>query len=64
MMLSNWGTEFCQTGALSSYVIIFGKLISGYEIGKGQFSLQHQRRVTPKDVQTSMHFGSFHMLDR
>ena len=35
MMLLNWDTEF-------TYVIRFGKLISGHEIGKGQFS------ITPK----------------
>ena len=40
---------------------IFGKLSSGYRTGKGQFSLQSQRKVMPKNVQTTTQLHSFHM---
>ena len=49
---------------------IFGKLSSGYRTGKGQFSLQYQRRAMPKNVLTNMgsnecsQLCSFHMLAR
>ena len=32
--------------------------------GKGQFSFQFQRRAMPKNVQTTVHLYSFHMLPR
>ena len=38
------------------------KLTSGQRNGKGQFSFQPQRRVMPKNVQTTMQLHSFHML--
>ena len=38
------------------------KLISGHRTGKGQFSFQPQRRVMPKNVQTTTQLHSFHML--
>ena len=41
-----------------------GKLSSGHRMGKGQFSPQSQRRAMPKNIQTAVHFCSFHMLAR
>ena len=46
----------------TQYVSKFGKLSGGYRTGKGQFSFQSQRRVTPKNVQTAVQLCSFHML--
>ena len=43
---------------------IYQKYISGYRIGKGQFSFQSQRRAMPKNVQTIAQLCSFHMLAR
>ena len=40
----------------------FGKLGSGHRTGKGQFSLQSQRKAMPKNVQTTAHLHSSHML--
>ena len=40
----------------------FGKLSSGHKTGKGQFSFQAQRRVMPKNVQTTTQLRSSHML--
>ena len=42
----------------------FGKLSSGYRIGKGQFSCQSQRRTMPKNIQTTAQLLSVHMLIR
>ena len=42
----------------------FGKLSSGHRAGKGQFSFQSQRKVMPKNVQTTTQLYSFHMLAR
>ena len=36
----------------TQYASKFGKLISGYRTGKGQFSFQSQRRAMPKNVNT------------
>ena len=38
------------------------KFNSGPRIGKGQFSLQSQRKVVPKNVQTTTQLHLFHML--
>ena len=38
------------------------KTSSGHRTGKGQFSLQSQRRAMPKNVQTTTQLYSFHML--
>ena len=38
------------------------KLSSGHRTGKGQFSLQSQRKAMPRNVQTNAQFYSFHML--
>ena len=42
----------------------FGKLSSGHKARKGQFPFQFQRRVMPKNVQTTGKLHSFHMLAR
>ena len=39
-----------------------GKLSSGHRTGKGQFSFQPQRKVMPKNVQTTAQLHSSHML--
>ena len=44
------------------YVSELGKLSSSHRAGKGQFSLQSQRRAMPKNVQTTIQLPSFHML--
>ena len=38
-----------------------GQFSSGYRTGKGQFSFQSQRKVMPKNVQTSAQLHSSHM---
>ena len=40
----------------------FGKLSSGHRTGKGQFSFQSQRKVMPKNAQTTAQLDSSHML--
>ena len=40
----------------------FGKLSSGHRNGKGQFSLQSQRKAMPRKVQTTAQLHSSHML--
>ena len=47
---------------LHQYASKFGKLISGHRTGKGQFSLQSQRKAMPKTAQTTTHLHSSHML--
>ena len=37
----------------TQYVSKFGKLTSGHRAGNGQFSFQSQRKVMPKNVQTT-----------
>ena len=37
---------------------------SGHMTGKGQFSLQSQRKAMPKNAQTTVQLCSFHMLAR
>ena len=48
----------------TQYVSKFGKLSSGHRTVKGQFSFQFQRRVMPKNAQTTIQLCSFHMLVR
>ena len=38
------------------------KLSSGHRTGKGQFSFQSQRKVMPKNAQTTAQLHSSHML--
>ena len=40
----------------------FGKLSSGHRTGKGQFSLQSQRKAMPKNAQTTTQLHASHML--
>ena len=39
-----------------------GKLSSGHRTGKGQFSFQSQRKVMPKNAQTTAQLQSSHTL--
>ena len=47
---------------LHSICLKFGKLSSGHRTGKGQFSFQSQRKVMPKNAQTTTQLHSSHML--
>ena len=40
----------------------FGNLSYGHRTGKGQFSLQSQRKAMPKNVQTTSQLHSSHTL--
>ena len=40
----------------------FGNLSNGHRTGKGQFSLQSQRKAMPKNVQTTSQLHSSHTL--
>ena len=46
----------------TQYASKFGKLSSGHRTGKGQFSFQSQRKVIPKNAQTTTQFHSSYML--
>ena len=46
----------------TQYASKFGKLSSGHSTGKGQFSLQSQRKAMPKNAQTTAQLHSSHML--
>ena len=46
----------------TQYVSKLGKLSSGHGIGKGQFSLQFQRKAMPKNGQTTAQSHSSHTL--
>ena len=46
----------------TQYAIRFGKLSSGHRTGKGQFSLQSQRKAMPKNVWTIAQLHPSHML--
>ena len=46
----------------TQYAGKFGKLSSGHRTGKGQFSLQSQRKAMPKNAQTTTQLQSSHML--
>ena len=46
----------------SQYVRKFGKLSSDHRTGKGQFSLQSQRKAMTKNVQTITQLHSSHTL--
>ena len=48
--------------ALHSICQQFGKLSSGHRTGKDQFSLQSQRKVMPKNAQTTTQLHSSHTL--
>ena len=46
----------------TQYASKFGKLISEHRTRKGQFSFQSQRKVMPKNVQTTAQLHPSHML--
>ena len=46
----------------TQYASKFGKLSSGHNTGKGQFSFQSQRKAMPKNAQTTTQLHSSHML--
>ena len=46
----------------TEYASKFGKLSSGHRTGKGQFSLQSQRKAMPKNAQTTTQLHSSHTL--
>ena len=46
----------------AQYSRTFGKLLSGYRTGKGQFSFQSERKAVPKNAQTTAQFYSSYML--
>ena len=52
-MLWKWCTQYASK---------FGKLSSGHRTGKGQFSFQSQRKVMPKNAQTTALLHSSHTL--
>ena len=47
---------------LHSYASKSGKLSRGHRTGKGQFSFQSQRKVMPKNAQTTAQLHSSHTL--
>ena len=53
MMLRNCCTQYASK---------FGKFSSGHRTGKGQFSLQFQRKAMTKSIQTTAQLHSSHML--
>ena len=46
----------------TQYATKFEKFNSAHRTGKGQFSLQFQRKVIPKNIQTTTQLHSSHML--
>ena len=46
------------------YASKFGKLSSDHRTGKGQFSLQSQRKAMSKNVPSTTQLHSFHILAR
>ena len=51
-----------QWKCCTQYARQFGKLSSGYRIGKGQFSFQPQRKAMLKNAKTTTQLHSSHML--
>ena len=47
----------------TQYATKFGKLSSGHKTGKGQFSLQYQRKAMPKNAQTTAQLHSSHSYE-
>ena len=57
---NDYGQQYCTQNASK-----FGKLSSGYGIGKDQFSFHFQTFLAmPKNVQTTTQMPSFHVLTR
>ena len=46
------------------YFVVILYHYNGHKTGKGQFSFQSQRKVTPKNVQTTVQLHSSHLLAR
>ena len=46
----------------TQYARKFGNLSSGHRTGKGQFSIQSQRKAVPKNAQTTTQLHSSHTL--
>ena len=61
-----WGTLVTSRGleCCTQYAGKFGKLSSGHRTGKGQFSLQSQRKAMPKNFQTTAQLHSSHTLTK
>ena len=63
--LLNWQVDFSPLlKCCTQYVRKFGKVSNDHRTGKGTFSSQFQRKVMPKNVQTTIQLYSFHMLAR
>ena len=63
MMMSRWGLMMLWK-CCTQYASKFGKLSSGHWTGKGQFSFQSQRKLMPKNVQTTAQMHSSHTLEK
>ena len=48
----------------NSVILTYSIISHGHRTGKGQFSFQSQRKVRPKNAQTTAQLHSFHMLAR
>ena len=58
-LLFTWGGQIMVE---VKKIIKFGKLSSGHRNGKGQFSFQSQRKIMPKNAQTTTRLHSSHTL--
>ena len=54
--------KFLLLKCCTQYARKFGKLSSGHRTGKGQFSVQSQRKAMPKNAQTTAQLHSPHTL--
>ena len=54
--------QILEDDAMKVLHSISGRLSSGHRTGKGQFSLQSQRKAMPKNAQTTTQLHSSHML--
>ena len=57
---TSWKTMLLK--CCTQYASKLGKLSSGHRTGKGQFSFQSQRKVIPKNAQTTTQLHSSHTL--
>ena len=48
----------------TQYASKFAKLTSGHRTGKDQFLFQSQRKVMPKNIQSTVQLGLSHMISR
>ena len=56
--------QVLKDDAVKKHASNFGKLSSGHRTGKGQCSLQSQRKAMPRNVQTTAQLHSSHMLEK